>query len=863
VELDLCQQPEKPKTLEQYSHYDRVVLGHPFSSIDRDQIIGAYFAWKLGYIDRNADFVATGNIEGSDLDSPGSLVFEGFRQSRVDRYNVKKGNKFHNPLDQEGTAASAFLNAKQDTKNPDWSRLSELRLWLNTRDAGKSDFRPNTLNAKNLNQLDAVFHGLKQEMIDSQDKDLGSYMNRCFDVLDKVLEYGNSGQTIASEQAEVLSRYRAQKSRDRERLVELTADPNFYQYLPESGVAFINCTLLTDPVETGAPGVVRQVTKERHGTEPKVIVVFNNEYDEQSKLTGTKVYLDYNGYDGEPLDDLLSPRLDYLESLFGQGFDVATKKGFGGHKYHVLSSPQFLGTGLDQNAVRYLLEDFFDKPRYTEKSFAEKSTQFVSLLGDIENYATSQISSPDDQWAVPDRVLEVVYTNGDGHLIKIEISESELPLYEKLLTSMPPADRQKWLSQKREFGEPPEVVLEREEIALSQLEKHLSENQPLKVLQDINSINSSSIRKLPLETRLQALDIISQSQASISKVYDIHDTQYRVLIKYLPNWLKDDPAEHLAARYNYESLPRKVDTTLINSICDTVLAQKDHSAQSQVADRLVTILNSDTYRDSHQSTSYDHLLESILEFSIDPRLESSVALRVLAEVNTYITKSPAHARQVSQTYPSLLRRASILNPEVTNTLHGIGVDLENISTDDHVEGVPRSTVSQPDIEKIRARPDHAVTLLVDIGRSTDQDLANLGYYPWGSTEKVAYPGTDGRVIVRGSIDGTRNFDAPDHIQLVARKMVNMICETARQISSPEDKIQIIVSSGPNQQVIDLVAGLTMEYSMDSITAADLLRMTTIKFNMQTNQYEEVPLIRDQEHREMLQNRASKQFLPKN
>lgn len=850
--------PELQKNPEKYSHYDRVVLGHPFSSIDRDQIIAAYFAYKLGYVNVNADYIATGDVSDELLNNPNNLVFEGFRQRRFEgEFNKKQGNKFHNSLDSDGTAASSFLNAKQNLSHPQWQDFAEIRSWLNAKDANKSLPKTDRLSLENLNVLDTLFHGFKKDMIDSGEVDLKKYMDQCFEVLDKTIEYAKSGKTLEQDYPKVDSHYRKQREQTLQEIEKLTDDPNIFQYDPEKKVAFLSCTSFEDPIEIGGPGTVKKKVKEKFGEEPEVIVIFNNEHNEAGVVTGTKVYIDYNNYPGENLEDLLEHRLNYLESLFGQGFDTATRRGFGGHRYHVLASPQFLGTKLDENAVHYLLEDFFDKPRYTEKTFAEKSTQFVSLLGDVEQYAPIKISSPEDQWAVPERVLEINIKNQDGHLQRVLLTESEIPLYESLLNKIPLEDRQKWLLQKTEFGEHKEVIAEREKLALISLEKHLSEDKPLKLLQDINGINSASIRKLSPDIRLQILNHLSARPDTISKVYNLQDTQYRVLIKYLPNWLKENPAEHIAARYNYESLPKKIDTTLITSLCDTALDKKDPSIQFQVAKALTSILNSETYIASHKSESFDHLLENILEFAVDPRLNSEVAKELVARVKAYSTKSPSHLIQISQTYPSLLRRAAQLDPELIKTLQTINIDLEKLANDDYIEGVPRSRVTKPDYEQIKSRSDHTTTILVDIGRNTERDLSIAGFMPWKAKDVVPHPGVDGRVVIRGSIDGTRNFESPDHIQLVAQEVVNMVLETAKQINGPEDKIQLVLSSGPNQLVLDIATQLTMACAFGrKLSALQLANMTVIRFNMQTNEYEEVEFIRSEASKEWLAEQSS-------
>jgi len=147
--------------------------------------------------------------------------------------------------------------------------------------------------------------------------------------------------------------------------------------------------------------------------------------------------------------------------------------------------------------------------------------------------------------------------------------------------------------------------------------------------------------------------------------------------------------------------------------------------------------------------------------------------------------------------------------------------------------------------------------LVDIGRNTERDLSVAGYIPWRSKERVPHPGVDGRTVIRGSIDGTRNFESPDHIQLVAQEVVSMVLETAKHIQGPEDKIQLVLSSGPNQEAIDITASLLMEYAQRNLTATDLLRISVIRFNMQTSEYEEVPLIRNPKHQELLLEQVSK------
>jgi len=351
--------PEQRLLPEKYSHYDRVVLGHPFSAIDRDQIIATYFAYKLGYIDDNVEYIATGNVTDEMLNDPNNLVFEGFKQRRFEKgFNIKKCNKFHNPLESDGTAASSFLTAKQNLDHPLWLELTELRSWLNAKDANKLDYKPHRLSQENLNTLDTIFHGFKKDMIDSGEVDLQKYMAQCFEVLDKTIEYAKSGRTLKQDYPKIETHYKQLREKLLHEIEELADDPNTFQYDPDKKVAFLSCTSSENPIEIGGPGTVKKKVKEKFGEEPKVIVIFNNEHDESGTITGTKVYIDYNNYNGENLEDLLEHRLNYLESLFGHGFDTATRRGYGGHRYHVLASPQFLGTKLDENAVHYLLEDF-------------------------------------------------------------------------------------------------------------------------------------------------------------------------------------------------------------------------------------------------------------------------------------------------------------------------------------------------------------------------------------------------------------------------------------------------------------------------------------------------------------------------
>ena len=113
--------------------------------------------------------------------------------------------------------------------------------------------------------------------------------------------------------------------------------------------------------------------------------------------------------------------------------------------------------------------------------------------------------------------------------------------------------------------------------------------------------------------------------------------------------------------------------------------------------------------------------------------------------------------------------------------------------------------------------------MVDIGRNTERDLSVAGYIPWRSKERVPHPGVDGRTVIRGSIDGTRNFESPDHIQLVAREVVSMVLETAKHIQGPEDKIQLVLPEKFKDHV-DIIA---LEVQAETVVYGDEMDVNVI------------------------------------
>lgn len=829
--------PEQQKSAEKYSQYDRVILGHPFSAIDQDQIFAVYFAQKLGFIKPSAEIIAVPFVEDKYINDPNSLIFEGFNQKNYKgKVNIKQTNLFHNSLTDEVQAAGRFLNEKNpDRKNlsENYKTLQDLSKCLYKADNHKqNNFDPERIDIDNFLKLSTIFAAYRAEFYQRGDRDPRKYLDRCFEVIDKVIELGKRGdQKIDDFYSAELSAYQPIKAQELSQITELTKDPEHFDYTvtPEGiKIGFLSCTSLENPIDIGGPNAVKnRVAELTDGDQPNIIVIFNSERDEIGKITGTKVYIDYNNYKADNLEDLLESRLNYLESLYGKGFDIAIKRGFGGHKYHVLSSPQFLGTSLDENSVKYLLESFFEIPRFTSEKFEQKAKDVASLVG-VENFFPLPNSSPDNQWRVPEPIVELSIFNQDGHLVKVKLSESDLPVYEKLLSEMPAEKRQKWLLGKTEFNEPKEVVALREKQALEALQIHLTENRPLKLLSDLNKINSSSIRKLPLGLRLQVLEEISMSQESIAKVFDLKDTQYRISIKYLPNWLLDNPAEYQGARYNYESLPKKVDTALLDSVREGVLVSKNSDQQRKYADCLLAIINSDAYKSTRGEKVYDHVVETALQYASDERLPKDISEQLLSNIpQEYIEKSRHNLDELRRV--GGVRNSFVENPDQTEL---------------------KSKLAE---ERLRGETP-CVNLVLDLGRGSRDHILESGFIPLGEEEISPMTAIDGEVRIEGALDLFRGNEQQEaYSSLITKKFVSMIKDSLEATKDiHERKLRIVLASGPLRVSRSLTTKLFLEYISKSLVPADLLALNIVEFNMTTNQYEEIQFLSGEDRETFLE-----------
>jgi len=601
-----------------------------------------------------ADVKFTPNALSSDLKSSKTLVIESFNVG-VDK---SKGN-----LNGAGNEAAAYrLVADWYRDNYNSQKLAVLPVeqreklqriigiaeWVKWADNGYPalpaekqrvfEEKLAAVNIKTLAEITKAFYGIQLKYPDP--KDANAMLAETLALFDFVVDHNPASEELKQRYAAELSSKAAHDQANLNKLREtIQTEPNRQRsYSYANGLSCVSIDVRGTGIDAGAGAAYTGETT------PDYFVFLADEVDDYGNKIGEKVSIKYpRGATGQGnIVDLLGDRLGLSEKLFGRGYKFTTDSGgYGGHE-GIVSSPAWVGTGLDAENILSAFEEFNTVPRYSPEDFKAKIAETFSQLG-VENYTDPQLQSPENALSIGEHSVEVAISLADGSRRKIDLSESDLPIYTKVLSGLDASNRQEVLAAKTASSEHLLITQARLESGRASLEQVLSsaDGKGTTVLSIINGLNEYSLNKLPPALLMQAWQRIAADKEAVNQVWDKTNERFVITSPVMPDWLKDNIIQQQEAKYTLDSAVHKTDSVITDKLLQTVLAEKDEQAQMQLAQSFVQLLTGLASLPASQIAP-DRLLENAVKLAT--ATETDVQTRsYLREQLTLLEANPALA----------------------------------------------------------------------------------------------------------------------------------------------------------------------------------------------------------------------------
>lgn len=807
VALPNIQQPEKRERLANARTFEKVVFGHQFANFDRDQLILYYLAIQVGAVSLDTPATFTSEPSETELKNPKVLVAEPYMQDEDPLKTVKKGNYATGSKDEPAAAVFYQHFTREIGQLPNSAVLVELLAWLkqvDTRDE-ESEETFAALDAKTMKLFTPIFYGLKLRIRDPK-----TLLEKSVALLDDLLASSADVAAIETKYQVERELYNQKRREDFQILEERAKDARFLkQATTVTGVKLAYFDIRGLNIHSQALFVATKHT----GADVVFLIDTVVNPEAANEAIGTQFIIKATR-DAAKIETTLSERLQTSEKLFGKGFQI-TKK-YGGHPGFI-STPVDMGSDLDPSNVWVSLQQYFNVPRYSEAEFEEKSRQVAQKLETRQGLPYLFVP-PDNPYSLAEWQMVLRLPIKTGGQVVITLSESDLPLYESLLTDDVDKNRD-LLSRKTVVSEPKEVAAKRFEVAQATLHKFTAERQATQILLSLDDLNITSIQQLPLEQQMALLQIIAQDSLAIDQVWNKDNMLFRITQE-LPDWILKDLETYKAERFKYLSVPKKIHV-LIESITQQLDKLTEvHKWESHIA-TLMTIIVSPEYQESHLQYNYDSLLEKILMVLVRPtfpRERAVEALKILEEVygpttdHMWQSVLPEVIAQVKEKFPQQLL---FLNSEKVATEYSSNF-LE---------------IKEPTVDTIK--PNAPVqTILIEVGRPIADVILKdgiIGRSHDGSSEPVHHMITEFSseiISTNKSLKIGRQHN--EHIVL-AKKILEHI--QLIDVLAPESDIRIIVGGSPNILMQVLIA-VTPRHLWD--------RVFFCNFDMQTKQFFDAP-----------------------
>lgn len=828
----------KPESAEQPGFlYSKVVFGHPFDQFDRDQLIAWYIATKIGVLSPTAPAEFSLPVPESALASPNTLVIEGVPNNGTWEKNNSKGNFDNGPGDAPAAAMLTHVLSRKVTTSPDSQKIRDLVGWLTSVERGKPMKKPlQTLRPEDLSQLTNIFMALK-----GQHNQPGDLLSNAHILLDNVFNTDENRRPLREIYAQYLSPHQSERGEKFDRLKERAKDKKYLKTTrTQAGINLAYFDVRGLGSEEGAFSVAVE------HSDADIVMLIDDHKDANGEVRGTqiKIKIPKQKEESQPINltQLLAERLNTSESLFGKGYEFIVSDSYGGHP-GIVGSPRSQGSDLDPEKVWYGISDFFDVPRYSETDFTQKALEFAEKMGTGNIYPNIEII-PSDAYHLSKRAMTIVVPSGDQPNA-ITISEDDLPIYEEACTD-DISHNQAVLLQKTESKEAEIISALRHTRALSYLGESIDRSDTEGILKALNQLDPKTIQSLPKEEMLSIIQEIAHADDAIDAVWNKDNLQFGITYKPLPDWIKNSIEMYKRERYSYNSLPKKVDTYLLQR-AESVVAKGSKEEQQRYAETLMTIVTSERYKQTHIEGSYDTLLQSVLRLTDNSNIQLDIRTSIIeALLSEYGHEQSTHWRDAVQKDPLLVGRITQQFPQFDEFLQTMGITLETKEIGD----IPNSILIEPDRDRIKAHCDYQreqglepyATILVEIGDQIEQQIKAQGISRMEQSEPGVYRNeSDVTVDAAIHINSTLRLDREhsDH-QKVAREVVRMVKQIASMTPDEHTPIRIIRGRFPG-----ILAGAVATELMrqdSGIDSGTQQRIIWCDFNQQEQQYFDTPLL---------------------
>lgn len=863
---------EQPKEKLFPPKFDQVRIGHPLRGFDRDQAVALFIASKAQLITDDADISFTPFVDTGDLASETTLALEGFSPHKTVANNHEGSNFTNNPK-TDAPAASELLQAysrRFDTMvkageldAQTFKQIKELSAWVKAVETGKPVPSPKELRLEDLEYFTQVFYAIKYDIAQNQDIEdkAGETVRQVQEIFETMFQ--KDGTALEQKYADVLARYEQKRDADfkklNERIVkknsegkeELNSDHvKVTQTLNGFNLTYVDVSGLD--VESGGVSVATSAVKRLAKIDTHIVVLVDDEKDDQGNVLGKAIKIkipkemaDHPRFAQLDLREL-AMRLNLSEKLFGGGVNLLRNADFDGHP-QVIGSPAWVGSQMEPGNVFIALQEYFDVPRYDEEQFASKVQKLAQKI-DCDHYDEEIIDRPDDEYAVAQRSVLFRIPTKTGEYALVKINEQDIPLYEHVLKLTDDQEHNREvLLEKTDFTESGEISTLREQLACISLERYIQEGNVAKILSIIDDLNPATIQNMEGDLLMRAFGCISSSSEGIAQVWDKDNLRFKTSRQFLPEWARPEInlEQFKAARFDYLFLQKKVDSFVVGALQEFIVNSGDVAIQEKFGEMLVSIATSDTYKQSHLDVVHDRLVQSILHFAADKRIDSDKRKEVLSSfVSHYGVEMSNHWRALTVSDEPLLNQ---IRAEFGNIVAPVLEQVPIVRKVDVIPGVPKSYVVHPDEEAMyeilqrqeATKREQIITVLTEIGRPITNSMKQKGIITLERDREnqfITEKAIDFSAIVK--TEGFLRLDRQHRDQVkVALAIGNIVKEIAAVI--PKDtKIRIIRGSFPGL----LVSDLSILFSLDPEIVPLRERIIICDFNQQLQQFEDSPVI---------------------
>ncbi|MCB9801318.1 MAG: hypothetical protein H6773_03985 [Pseudomonadales bacterium] len=797
--------------------FSKVVFGHSFADFDLDQLLTYYFALKLGIVAHNAPFIFTADVHElttdgtSHYDDPTTLVIEGFGHAPdekiTDVKEKRRNGNIANGLTGEPAASELLrppFQARLGKIDPEVKKqIRNLESWMIANETDDGELRGTVKNLHTLNLIKPIFYGLKQLYSENSPEAAMTLVVRLVELLEKIISGATEEQLKQEYAAEIQAGTNVETKQQTALKERLNNPATFKQITTLQNVTITYFDIRGLGVDKGAVALAKTKGK------PDILILVDDQLDPSN--TNTVLGIQYKivveqhtpFLEGENQDllSVLHDRMQMAESQFGKGYNYSEVSSFGSHAA-IVASPQSAGSEIRAISMWRSLQNFFDYPRYSLEGFKVKAAQVAAKLG-TEQYSIVPVAPSESEYRFGNRAIAITLPTPEG-LVTTTLSEEDLYYYEPLLTENTD-ENQRLLLARTTVSEPRAVVEAKKQQLHAWTEKYLDNQSPQRLLELLNSVNENSLISLPIAQKVAIVQAISEDPESIRHIWDKNDLTFSLIDARLPEEIMPYMEEYKLNRYKLKSLAHSIDTTLINNTISEVVRSKNQPLQQNLAEGLLRILQSETYKTTHSEEVYDSLLQSLLFLAAELRFtNASLAQQIVSAIETsYGEAMRSHWKQIDPSYRDLIAKnfpesslIALIPDEQVETIAGLaGSKMQPFNT-------------EVTLERMMESGNKTATILIEVTRPIKTKVMRSQFQTSSGT-MAPLDDLDGYFSC-----GSFNLEQREHMKLVEAILPSL--RTAIQevlMTDDETKLRIIQGGFINRltaQVQEYISDILFE-----------------------------------------------------